>query len=91
MKQTAVSLILFKIQALDYACDNETAWIRFKEFMQKHDFKEMEEQQIIDAFNSGIKSRYTNIASELGLNKIKKTLPETGTAYYKETYDNGKG
>lgn len=72
IQKTAVDLILLKIQTLDYAADNESAWIRFKEFMQKHDFKEIEKNQIMNACIDGkIISKTNNISAE---------------QYYNETY-----
>lgn len=81
MKQTAVEFL------------QEALSIHFT-FEQKMQFeglfqhsKELEKQQIIDAFNSGTKTRYTRVAKEtFGLDTLPKGI-ETAEQYFNQTYN----
>ena len=49
--------------------------------------KEMEKQQIIDAYNNCIKDRYNNALVDMGFKEKSEKCYNTGKEYYKEKYE----
>lgn len=49
--------------------------------------KEMEKQQIIDAYNNCIKDRYNNALVDMGFKEKSEKCYNTGKEYYNETFN----
>lgn len=56
-----------------------------KEYLEQA--KEMEKQQIIDAYNNCIKDRYNNALVDMGFKEKSEKCYNTGKEYYNETFN----
>lgn len=85
MEQTSIQKALSILDEQEkYSCfeiPTETMRIHLQELLA------YEKQQIIDAFNNGIKTRYTQGAVMLGLSTLPKKI-NTGEDYYNDNFDN---
>lgn len=74
-------------ELIEYFSNSNSLWFSFDEVEQIIlDFGILKEkQQIINAFNNGTKTRYTQGAVMLGLSTLPKNI-NTAEQYYNETY-----
>lgn len=71
------------VEWLEKIC-NDRGYHLMSEYFEQA--KEMEKQQIIDAYNNCIKHRYNNALVDIGFKEKSEKCYNTGKEYYNETF-----
>lgn len=85
MKQTAVEWLNKEIKSI--CSDGSVDFISVLKLKSAFEqAKEMEKQQIIDAYNNCIKDRYNNALVDMGFKEKSEKCYNTGKEYFNETF-----